>query len=349
MIIKKYFYLLMLYCLLGCSGRSSLQNSFDYVGGQNAQFESTYNQIVSLLEKKAYAFNADFHLAGTKIGKSKSLLAKQWAKGKANFASSMHSILKKEFKVSHLECIYYSGKGRVDLSLPRRREVTRSHHPKSEFEFRTFNHSSKNVAYLRIPDFEFECPNTLDLQMAQALNCTHMIVDLRGNFGGYMDKLTKVLSYFLTSNEVACREISRMDYDLFKQNFQRKPLSLLELVEFKNNTQINPWRAWQVGGNSSMTYTGQVIVLVDGGTQSCSEILASALKDLKNAQVIGTNTGKACLGAFVNQIGSFYITYPECDCVSPAGYRLEGHGVRPTIHSSSGSAYRKALSWIARN
>ena len=350
---------LMALILIGCGGGGGASYSYEtdynfpnynnnnHVHGTNAQFNSTFQQIGNLLENRAYAFGAGFENAKSKLNNHKASLAQKWGIGPYNFAGEMSRVMKQEFGVSHCHCSVGSGKGGKKPALPFPPQVNRSPNPSSHFQFKKINHAGKHIAYMRLPDFSRSYSATsMGINMASAQNCSHMIVDLRGNPGGYVVMLTDFLRYFVPSGSVVSKEVEREDYNKFKAQMGRNPLSLMELINYKENSMSNPWGSWEILYNYSEKFNGRLTVLVDRNSASCSETFASAVKDLVNAQVIGTTTAKACLTAVSKDIGSFSVTIPVADCVSPSGQRIEGVGVQPTVYAA-GNSYQKALNWIA--
>ena len=91
-----------------------------------------------------------------------------------------------------------------------------------------------------------------------------LVLDLRGNPGGLLQSAVSIASFFLPTGKVAVRE------------------------DFGESTQEEVYRSQGrvVGDFSDRT----LVVLVDGGSASASEILAGALQDHGVATVIGAKT-----------------------------------------------------------
>jgi carboxyl-terminal processing protease len=120
-----------------------------------------------------------------------------------------------------------------------------------------------NLAYIQLTTFG---PNTADDLHAKliellAQNPTGLILDLRYNGGGYLNTAVQVLSEFLPAGEVAMYE------------------------EFGDGTQ-RPLRTIEGGLAKDIP----MIVLVNDGTASSSEITAGALQDYGRAQLVGIQT-----------------------------------------------------------
>jgi carboxyl-terminal processing protease len=96
-----------------------------------------------------------------------------------------------------------------------------------------------------------------------------LIVDLRGNPGGYLDAAWDISSWFLPSGEIIVTE-----------DFGGKNTNKLYVSK---------------GYNLFNSYFGspdkyKIIVLVDGGSASASEIMAGALQENGIAKLVGTKT-----------------------------------------------------------
>jgi carboxyl-terminal processing protease len=79
-------------------------------------------------------------------------------------------------------------------------------------------------------------------------------------------------------------------------------------------------------------YTGPLVVLVDEGTASTSEIFAGALQESGRAVVVGEPSLGAVLPSVVEKLPNGAIfQYPVADFKTPKGVLLEGRGVKPDV------------------
>ncbi len=117
------------------------------------------------------------------------------------------------------------------------------------------------VGYLRIPDFDLDIPSIVGsaLESLLAAGPGTIVIDLRDNPGGYIDAVLDVASEFISDGVVV--ETTGPDEDL----------------------------AYLSRGGSSAT-SERLIVLVNGGTASAAEILAGALRDRRDALILGQPT-----------------------------------------------------------
>lgn len=131
-----------------------------------------------------------------------------------------------------------------------------------------------------------------------------LIVDLRSNPGGYLDAAVDIASHFLPRGAVVVTE----DFG------------------GKEPNQVHT----SLGYNDLPSGT-KVVVLIDSGSASASEIFAGALQDAHIATLIGTKSfGKGSVQSLTDlDGGSLKITVARW--VTPAGHWIMGNGVTPDI------------------
>lgn len=149
-------------------------------------------------------------------------------------------------------------------------------------------------------------------KMVDALNeylqsgTTKLVIDVRGNPGGFLESAVAIGSFFVPSGKVIVQE-SFVD-------------------ESKNDTFRS--RGRQVG-----EFTPEnLVVLVDGGSASASEILAGALKDHGIATVIGTQTfGKGSVQELVELDDGSSLKVTIARWLTPNGTSISDGGLTPDI------------------
>ncbi len=131
-----------------------------------------------------------------------------------------------------------------------------------------------------------------------------LIIDLRGNPGGYLDAAVDIASHFLSKGTVIVTE----DFDEKKSN---KPHTSLGYNDVPKGTKI--------------------VVLIDGGSASASEIIAGALQDNQRATLIGLKSfGKGSVQTLLDlDEGSLKITVARW--VTPNGHWIMNNGITPDI------------------
>ncbi|CAN5803041.1 hypothetical protein BH23ACT5_BH23ACT5_19100 [soil metagenome] len=118
------------------------------------------------------------------------------------------------------------------------------------------------VGYLRIPDFEFDVPAFVHaaLESLTETGMDRLVIDLRDNPGGYVDVATLVTSEFLDGGLVfrSLGPEENLDYPV------------------------------QPGGLA--TSAPAITVVVNGGSASAAEILATVLSERSRATIVGSPT-----------------------------------------------------------
>jgi carboxyl-terminal processing protease len=134
------------------------------------------------------------------------------------------------------------------------------------------------------------------------------VLDLRGNPGGLLDEAVLVSSLFIPDGVI---------------------------VTTKGRTV--PKRVLKATGD---TVTRKpVVVLVDRGTASASEIVTGALRDRLHAPVVGQRTfGKGVFGQVFDLANDGALEIIIGNYYTPAGENLSGKGVRPSVKAADDPA-----------
>ncbi len=163
------------------------------------------------------------------------------------------------------------------------------------------------VFIIKLYNFSAESP----LLFQNALNefiksgSSRLVIDLRGNPGGYLEAAVQMSSYFLKEGQVVVSE-----------------------RQGKNETVVNH-RSTGVAG---VPVGVKVVILVDGGSASASEILAGALKDHGIAKVVGMKSfGKGSVQELINLEGGASLKVTIAKWFTPNGINISEHGIKPDV------------------
>lgn len=163
------------------------------------------------------------------------------------------------------------------------------------------------VGYIRLIGFSDHSAEALDRAAAEHVKAgrTKLILDLRGNAGGYVTAAREVASQFLADGTIFWQEDAEGN-----------------LTE----TVAEP-------GGAATDAAIRLVVLVDGGSASASEIVAGALQDRGRAEVIGTNTfGKGTVQQWTQlegDSGGFRLTIAKW--LTPDKTWIHGKGITPDL------------------
>ncbi len=132
-----------------------------------------------------------------------------------------------------------------------------------------------------------------------------LIIDLRGNPGGYLDTAVDMASWFLPTGTVIVRE------------------------NFGENSST-PEKVYRSKGYDIFTDKLQMIILVDGGSASASEILAGALVENGKAKLVGTKTfGKGSVQELIQITDDTSLKVTVAKWLTPKGKSISEDGLTP--------------------
>lgn len=143
------------------------------------------------------------------------------------------------------------------------------------------------VTHIRLFNF---MSNNLETEMVDALsdaaNGKAIIFDMRGNGGGRLDAALNVINYFVEEGTILVKRERAGD------GYELETTSLLKdigLVQYQNTTNASGDRIVAIGRASMVVPKDMpVVVLIDGGSASASEIVSGALQHQKRALILGT-------------------------------------------------------------
>lgn len=169
-----------------------------------------------------------------------------------------------------------------------------------------FKEIGNDVLVWKLPTFSFD-PNYVGGHVGRANNKKTLILDLRGNGGGYVVTCEEMIGYFL-------------DHDL-------------KIADLKGRKKMDPQRAKTKG---SATFKGKLIVLLDSNSASASEIFARTMQLEKRGIVLGDVSAGAVMqsrGVHFSIGDTVTIEYgmnmTMADVIMPDGTTLEHVGVIP--------------------
>ncbi len=164
----------------------------------------------------------------------------------------------------------------------------------------------ENIGYIRLTSFNENSSDQIEKQI-EALkknkNLNSFILDLRNNPGGLLNQAIRISDFFLENGEIVSTK-SR------KKSDNRK------------------WFAKK----GDITDGKTLLVLINYGSASASEIVAGALKDHKRAIVIGENSyGKGSVQSIIPLKNKGAIRLTVAKYYLPSGKSISEVGVRPDI------------------
>ena len=166
----------------------------------------------------------------------------------------------------------------------------------------------KNVAYLRVTSFTEQTEaglkkGILKLKEKIGRGLQGYVLDLRNNPGGLLDQAIKVSDLFLERGEIVSTR-SRHPEDI--ERHAARPGDLTDGLP--------------------------IVVLINGGSASASEIVAGALQDHKRAILLGTKSfGKGSVQTIMPLPGYGAMRLTTARYYTPSGRSIQAKGVMPDI------------------
>ncbi len=175
-------------------------------------------------------------------------------------------------------------------------------------------HREGDVAYLRLTGFNEQTASGMEkgireLKKQIGPGLKGYILDLRNNPGGLLDQAVQVSDDFLTSGEIVSTRGRHADDT---QRYDAKPGDLAD--------------------------GKKIVVLINGGTASASEIVAGALQDHKRATIVGmTSFGKGSVQTIIplgETGGALRLTTARY--YTPSGHSIQAQGIVPDVAVAQG-------------
>lgn len=165
-----------------------------------------------------------------------------------------------------------------------------------------------DIAYVRITSFSEQTTAGMErainrLKEEAAGKLKGVVLDLRNNPGGLLDQSVRISDAFLNQGEIVSTRSRRADEG---QRFNAKPGDITEGLP--------------------------IVILVNGGSASASEIVAGALQDHRRAIILGTRTfGKGSVQTIIPLSGHGAIRLTTARYYTPSGRSIQARGIDPDI------------------
>lgn len=182
----------------------------------------------------------------------------------------------------------------------------------------------EDIGYIRITSFSEQTSEGIERAVKRFVETAGdkfkgVVLDLRNNPGGLLDQSVKVSDAFLAQGEIVSTRSRRADEG---QRFNATP--------------------------GDVTGGRPIVVLVNGGSASASEIVAGALQDHRRAIIMGTRSfGKGSVQTIIPLSGHGAIRLTTARYFTPSGRSIQAHGIDPDIIVEQGT-FQKGDAQIRR-
>ncbi len=173
----------------------------------------------------------------------------------------------------------------------------------SQFDSKGQSFTDTSVGYIKISTFT----SNTSSDFAKALNDfksagkTKLILDLRGNTGGYVDEAVNVAKQIVPNGIIITARDKKGNITTYSSDLKTKPYE-------------------------------DCVVLVDSMTASAAEIVASAMQDSKAAKIVGEQTyGKGVMQSVMSFDDLGVVKMTTMEYSSRYGKKIDGIGITPDI------------------
>ena len=164
----------------------------------------------------------------------------------------------------------------------------------------------ENIGYIRLTSFNDNSSDQIEKQIKKLKknkNLNSFILDLRNNPGGLLSQAIKISDFFLENGEIVS-------------------------TKSRKKSENRKWFAKK----GDITDGKTLLVLINYGSASASEIVAGALKDHKRAIIVGENSfGKGSVQSIIPLKNRGAIRLTVSKYYLPSGKSISEVGVRPDI------------------
>ncbi|MBQ3294268.1 S41 family peptidase [Candidatus Saccharibacteria bacterium] len=166
------------------------------------------------------------------------------------------------------------------------------------------DYKKNDTAVITITRFDNDTGTLVQTFANEILNkgTKKIILDLRGNGGGYVSAARDLLSLWLDGEKVL---------------IQKSKLSPIDDITYSNR-------------GKALFANIKTVILVNGNTASASEIVAGALKDYGKAELVGETTfGKGVVQSMIDLSGGTILKVTSAHWYTPNGNTINQTGIEP--------------------
>ena len=174
------------------------------------------------------------------------------------------------------------------------------------------DNNGKNVGYLSVSIFGQKTYSQFKdaLTKLEKQDMDSLIIDLRGNTGGYLSTVTNMLEEFIDKGNV--------------------------IYQIQSSPGVKQYKTVKA---SEKKY--KIVVLIDGGSASASEIMSAAMKEVYGATLVGQTTyGKGTVQTTKNLSNGSMIKYTIEKWLTPSGKNIDKEGIKPDYEVELGDSYK---------
>lgn len=174
-----------------------------------------------------------------------------------------------------------------------------------------------NYAYIRLTNFQSDTTedlvNCLNTIYSKIPNIRGLVLDLRDNPGGLLQSAVGVLGAFLMPNSLVVYTKGRVEGT--NQKF------FIDINEYPSIKKV-----------PNIFKNIPIVLMVNQGSASASEIVAGAMQDYKRAKIVGTKTfGKGSVQSIIPLSNDTGVKLTTALYYTPKGRSIQANGIDPDI------------------
>ncbi len=182
-------------------------------------------------------------------------------------------------------------------------KITRASIDITSVTSQVIEYNEAKIGYITIDIFAANTDSQFEKELKKLDNedIDFLILDVRSNSGGYLSSVTNILSMILDKDTLI---------------YQLKTKDKIEKIYDKTAEKRDY----------------KIAVLVNGGSASASEVLTAALKENKQALIVGTTTyGKSKVQKTQELSNGSTIKYTFQEWLTPSGSSIDSQGIKPDV------------------
>ena len=166
-----------------------------------------------------------------------------------------------------------------------------------------------NIGFIKITQFNGHVVENLNKALAEfkAKNVKGLVIDVRNNPGGLLDEVIKVCEQFIPKGTIVSVRYKNRPEEVYSSKLEKAPY--------------------------------KIVMLVNEGSASASEIMAAAIQDSGTGKLIGTKTyGKGTVQTVLNMGDGSGLKITIANYLTPKGIIIDGIGIIPDFEVQNTTA-----------
>lgn len=245
----------------------------------------------------------------------------------------------------------------------------------STYQARGLSRLPAKTAYVRLKQFDMITDNGVNkaascdqemkavLEMFKKSNCEYLVLDLKGNPGGYVHLTVNIAGMLIHPNNLSAENKAKVEQGLSSSTAKYLVTKLVDRDGYENNYTVKSSYYNYFPQAELAKGKKRIIVWTDEGSASASELLTGTLLDYGTAVQMGTNTYGKGIAQTIEELnitgkyvdvngvtqndGKWAVYYTFASYYSPLGTNIQGIGYKPT--SSHQASNYSSLWTLARN